>query len=118
MFSQKEIKMERIVEHPILGALKREREVTVTVDGKPYTVMEGEMIAAALSAHGIRVFRYTNKRHEPRSIYCGIGRCTDCVMIVNGIPNVRTCVTPIEADMVIETQHGIGQWGGGSHGKD
>jgi NADH dehydrogenase/NADH:ubiquinone oxidoreductase subunit G len=32
-------------------------------------------------------------------------------MIVNGIPNVRTCVTPVEEGMVIETQYGKGKWG-------
>ena len=74
------------------------------------------MIAAALMAHGKKTFRYTNRRSEPRSLFCGIGRCTDCVMVVNGVPNVRTCVTPVEAGMIIETQQGIGHWGqGGNH---
>lgn len=103
--------MERIVEHPILGPLASGRSVTITVDGEPLQAREGEMIAAALTAAGKKVFRYTDKRHEPRGIYCGIGRCTDCVMIVNGVPNVRTCVTPVEAGMIIETQRGIGHWG-------
>ena len=73
------------------------------------------MIAAALIANGVEVFRYTQRHHHPRGIYCGIGRCTDCVMIVNGIPNVRTCVTPVEEGMVIETQHGVGNWKGSEH---
>jgi predicted molibdopterin-dependent oxidoreductase YjgC len=65
------------------------------------------MIAAALLAAGIRVHRYTTKRREPRGIFCGIGQCTDCVMVVNGVPNVRTCVTQVEKGMVIETQRGL-----------
>jgi len=109
--------MARITEHPILGPLETVREVAIYVDGEKIIAREGEMIAAALTAKGKRVFRYTGKRHEPRGIYCGIGRCTDCVMIVNGVPNVRTCVTPVEEGMVIETQQGIGHWGeGGDHG--
>ena len=40
-------------------------------------------------------------------IFCAIGRCTDCVMIVNGVPNVRTCVTPLEEGMQIQTQYGV-----------
>jgi len=28
-------------------------------------------------------------------------------MIVNGKPNVRTCVTPLEAGMQVETQYGV-----------
>ncbi len=65
------------------------------------------MIAAALLAGGIRVHRYTTRRREPRGIYCGIGQCTDCVMVVNGVPNVRTCITQVEEGMVIQTQRGL-----------
>lgn len=103
--------MARIIDHPILGPLKTVKEITIFVDGKEMKARDGEMIAAALIANGKKIFRYTNDRHEPRGLYCGIGRCTDCVMIVNGIPNVRTCVTPVEDGMVIETQQGIGHWG-------
>jgi predicted molibdopterin-dependent oxidoreductase YjgC len=105
--------MSRIIEHPILGPLKAAEEVSIVVDGDKLTARKGEMIAAALIANGKEIFRYTNERNEPRGLYCGIGRCTDCVMIVNGIPNVRTCVTPVEEGMIIETQQGIGYWGQG-----
>jgi aerobic-type carbon monoxide dehydrogenase small subunit (CoxS/CutS family) len=74
---------------------------------------KGEVIAAELIASGKSYFRKTIKVHEPRGIYCGIGRCTDCVMTVNGVPNVRTCVTEVEEGMVIETQMEYGAWGGG-----
>jgi len=98
----------RVVSHPILGDLPPARTVRIQVDGKTILAREGETIIAALLAAGIRVNRYTQKRHEPRGIFCGIGQCTDCVMVVNGIPNVKTCVTPVADGMVIETQHGLG----------
>lgn len=100
----------RILEHPILGPLEEVKMVTIIVDGKPVEAREGEMIAAALIATGKQYFRKTIKLHEPRGIYCGIGRCTDCVMTVNGVPNVRTCITSVEPGMVIETQMGYGTW--------
>lgn len=100
----------RILEHPILGPLKEAKTVTIIVDGEKIKAQEGEMIAAALIATGKQYFRKTIKTHEPREIYCGIGRCTDCVMTVNGIPNVRTCITQVEEGMVIETQIGYGKW--------
>ena len=103
--------MQRIVEHPILGLLPEIEMVTITVDGECIQARKGEMIAAALTAAGKSYFRRTIKTGEPRGIYCGIGRCTDCVMKVNGIPNVRTCVTAVEDGMVIETQMGFGTWG-------
>jgi len=102
--------MQRIIDHPVLGPLPEVKMVRIIVDGEPLMAREGEMIAAALIATGKKYFRKTVKTHEPRGIYCGIGRCTDCVMTVNGIPNVRTCVTPVEEGMVIETQMGYGVW--------
>lgn len=99
----------RIWNHPILGKEKVSDTVNIIVNGKTLQAKKGEMIAAALMANGIRVHRYTAKRRETRGIYCGIGQCTDCVMIVNGIPNIRTCIVPVEEGMIIETQHGIGK---------
>lgn len=101
----------RIFEHPILGQQNAGKTVTITVDNKKIKAREGEMILAALLGAGIRVNRFTSKYNQPRGLFCGIGQCTDCVMVVNGIPNVRTCVTPVEEEMIIETQYGRGKWG-------
>ena len=100
----------RITEHPILGRAKTQKEVTIEVDGRHIPAYEGEPIAAALMAAGVKVFRRTAKRLEPRALFCAIGRCTDCMMIVDGRPNVRTCITPVESGMRIETQEGLGKW--------
>jgi len=104
--------MTRIDRHPILGEKEERKKVQIIVDGAKMTAYEGDMIAPALIANGIKTFRYTKRHNKPRGIYCGIGRCTDCVMTVNGIPNVRTCITPVEDGMVIETQRGVGSWEG------
>ena len=105
---RKEIVMSvRVNEHIILGDQEETKTVTITVDGKPLQAREGEMILACLIANGIIVNRYTTKRNEPRGLFCGIGQCTDCAMIVNGKPNVRTCITPVKEGMVIQTQHGF-----------
>ena len=103
----------RIEKHPILGELPTPRIVHIFVDGKKYSAFEGEMVAAALMANGITTFRHTHRFHKPRSIFCGIGRCTDCMMVIDGMPNVRTCITPVRDGMVIETQEGVGKWGVG-----
>ena len=97
----------RVTSHPVLGQLVQARMLRITVDGRVLAAREGETIAAALLAEGIRVNRLTKKRHEPRGLFCGIGQCTDCVMVVNGVPNTRTCVTPVADGMVIETQVGL-----------
>lgn len=99
----------RIKHHQILGHLPRKRIVEITCDGQKIKAREGETIAAALIASGKRVFRYSVEKNEPRSLFCAIGRCTDCVMTVNNMPNVRTCVTLVEDGMDIKTQIGLGK---------
>jgi len=102
--------MMRITKHPILGPAPDKKEIMIEVDGKAIPAKIGEPIAAALMANSIIVFRYTEKKSEPRGVFCAIGRCTDCVMTVNGVPNIRTCVTPVQEGMKIQTQHGLGKW--------
>ena len=98
----------RILRHPVLGDLPRSQTVTIYVDGRPVPAREGEPIAVALLAAGRRVLRHTDRRREPRGIFCAIGRCTDCAMTVDGRPNVRTCITPVRDGMRVETQEGKG----------
>lgn len=100
----------RVIDHPILGELEKKRVVKITVDGRSLEAFEGEPIIAALLAHKIRLCRRTKKNKRPRFLFCGIGRCTDCVMIVDDIPNTRTCITPVREGMRIKTQVGRGEW--------
>ncbi len=100
----------RVIEHPILDELDISKQVTIYCDGKPVQALEGEVVASALINAGIRSFRTTPKRGEKRGIFCAIGRCTDCMMIVDGIPNTRTCITPVHDGMQVRTQHGLGSF--------
>ncbi len=97
----------RIQKHPILGEFQKGELVTFTLDGKEMQGYEGEPIAAALRAAGVMTHRYTSRFGKPRGVFCAIGRCTDCVMIVDGKPNIRTCVIPLKAGMKVQTQYGI-----------
>jgi predicted molibdopterin-dependent oxidoreductase YjgC len=99
----------RIAKHPILGSARRRQEVVIMVDGKAIKAIKGEPIASALLAAGITTFRKTQKMREPRGYFCGLGLCTDCMMIVDGRPNTRTCVTFVRNGMKVETQIGLGK---------
>ena len=98
----------RVTDHPILEDPENQRRVTIYFDGRPLEAVEGEPIAAALLSNGVRAFRRTVRLNEPRGVFCAIGRCTDCMMIVDGQPNVRTCVTPVREGMRLESQIGLG----------
>lgn len=76
----------------------------IKIDGNRIMARKGQSIAEALLAAGFRVFRKT-KRNAPRGLYCGIGICYECRMTVNSIPNIRTCMTPVEPGCDISTQY-------------
>lgn len=96
----------------ISAGVERGPQVEIEVDGERITAFEGETIATTLLAAGKQNFRHTTKQNAPRGIFCGMGLCFDCVMTVNGVPNVRTCVTPVEGGMKIQTQD-QSTWTGG-----
>lgn len=97
----------RLTRHPILE-FDRGREIEFEFDGRRLLGFEGESIAAALHANDIRVFRESVRRKRPRGFFCAIGRCSSCLMTVDGIPNIMTCVTPLREGMRVETQRGKG----------
>lgn len=78
-------------------------------DGRMLRAYEGESVAAAILASGARILRVTRKRQEPRSLFCGIGVCQECRMVIDGRPNVRACQTPARPGLVVKTQHGLGE---------
>jgi len=100
--------MQYVSDHPILGKGEA-KELTIFFDGKPVKGYEGQTVAAILMENGVRTFRYTAKRREPRGLYCGIGQCTDCIMIIDGVPNTKACMTFAKEGMRTETQHGNGK---------
>lgn len=97
----------RIEEHPIL-TFSHGAKVTFTFNGQPMEGYEGESIAAALHANGVVELGKSAEIHRPRGFYCAIGNCSSCIMVVNGVSNVKTCITPLKAGMKIETQNGKG----------
>lgn len=98
----------RINEHPIIH-FKRGKKIKFTFDGKELEGYEGESIAAALHASGVKVLGHSIFKKRPRGFYCAIGNCSSCLMKVNGEPNVRTCITELKEGMVVETQEGKGR---------
>lgn len=98
----------RIKEHPILN-FDRGAKVSFTYNGETYQGYEKETIAAALHAAGVKVLSHSHKLKRPRGFYCAIGNCSSCLMKVNGVYNVRICVTPLKEGDVVEKQEGRGE---------
>ena len=79
--------------------------VRLVVDGVEVDAFDGETIATALLASGTRATRRTPRYGSLRGLFCGMGVCFDCVVTVDGRPNVRACVTPVVAGAVVSTRH-------------
>jgi predicted molibdopterin-dependent oxidoreductase YjgC len=79
--------------------------VTIVLDGEPVEAYEGETVAAVLLARG-EIATRTTARGEPRGIFCGMGVCFDCLMIVDGVPNTRACMTWVSEGLDARRQEG------------
>jgi len=75
----------------------------IEVNGRKLRAQKGQTIAEALLANGFKLFRKT-RNDAPRGFYCGMGVCYECRMIVNGMPNVRTCMTLATPGCKVTTQ--------------
>lgn len=97
----------RIEQHPILE-FKTTDPIPFVFDGRPLFGQAGDTIASALHAAGVSVLSHSIELHRPRGFYCAIGNCSSCHMTVDGVANVKTCITPLKAGMVVLTQPGKG----------
>ena len=79
-------------------------KISLTFDGKPCQGAQGQTIAGVLMENGIRTFRH-GLDGKPSGVYCGMGQCFQCRVVVNGEPNVRACKTLAKAGDVILTQN-------------
>lgn len=91
-----------------LEPLDPARAVRFRFDGQELEAGPGEMLSAALHAGGLRVLRTTSRLGEPRGLFCNMGICFECLVEVDGQPNVRACQTVVRAGMQVRTQHGAG----------
>ena len=83
----------------------RGRPIAFTLGRRRIRAFEGETVGAALHAAGERVLMRSIKYHRPRGLFCNAGKCASCLMRVDGVPNVRACVTPAEDGMKVEPQN-------------
>lgn len=87
----------------LLPRVQRGRPIQISVNGNLIDAYEGETVAVALLAAGISPFRLSQKYKEPRSLYCGMGICYECLVTINGLHAQRACITLVQGGMMIET---------------
>ncbi len=73
--------------------------------GKTVKAHAGDTVASALYRSGQRIFTRSFKYHRPRGLLCLSGKCPNCLVNVDGVPNVRACVMPVRAGMRVRYQN-------------
>jgi predicted molibdopterin-dependent oxidoreductase YjgC len=86
---------------------RSEALVHFSFNGTALSAVAGTSVAAALWAAGQRALRITHSG-EPRGIFCGMGVCFDCLVEIDGRPNVRACRVAVAEGMRVRTQQGAG----------
>jgi predicted molibdopterin-dependent oxidoreductase YjgC len=81
-------------------------EVKFFFNDQEVTGLTGQSVGAALLANGNRILRNTRFNEKGRGVFCGIGVCFDCLVVIDGITNQRACITEIKSGMRVQTQVG------------
>jgi sarcosine oxidase subunit alpha len=79
-----------------IAGIARPAEISFTFEGASVSAPEGESLAAALWAAGIR--RLGEGPNAPRAAFCMMGVCQQCLVRVEG-RLVQSCLTPVRAGM-------------------
>lgn len=90
----------RITQHPILAVPDAPR-FAFSWSGQELSARQGETIASALFANGVRVFGHHTKDGAPQGIFCANGQCAQCTVIADGLA-VKSCMVPVTPGMRVE----------------
>lgn len=99
------IPIRRRLPENLTPGLDRSRTVTIEFDGQPIEAYAGDTVAAAIYGAGLRLFSRSFKYHRPRGLLCCSGRCPNCLVSVDGTPNVRACMTPVADGMRVASEN-------------
>ncbi len=86
-----------------IKGIKRQEEVKIKVNGQEVIAYESETVLSVLIANGFKVFRKSAVENEYRGGFCGMGVCYDCLVTINGVPQLRSCMYYVKEGMEIET---------------
>ncbi len=95
----------RIRRHPVLSPLP-DCWVSFTFNGREMTGREGEMVSSAVFANGEHIFGHHHKDRGAQGIFCANGQCSQCTLIINGVP-LKSCIVPLEEGMIVQSVEGL-----------
>ena len=78
--------------------MTRDAPLRFTWSGRILEAREGDSIAASLAAHGI-VHLGASRTGRPRGVFCGMGACHECLVVVDGRRSERACMVEVRDGM-------------------
>ena len=85
--------------------MPRGAPITFDFEGRTLRANDGQPVAVALHAAGIKVLGRSSKYHRPRGFFCLDGHCASCYLRIDGRPNRRACMTPVREGLRCERQN-------------
>ena len=85
-----------------IAAHTRGAAVEFRFDGHVVTAYEGESVACALFAAGIRTLRRSPRTGSARGMFCLMGSCQECVVSIDGC-RVAACQEPARAGLAVRS---------------
>ncbi|HPR21635.1 MAG TPA: 2Fe-2S iron-sulfur cluster-binding protein, partial [Candidatus Sabulitectum sp.] len=77
-----------------------------TFNGRDMMGSEGEMVSSAVFAGGERIFGHHHKDGGAQGLFCANGQCSQCTLIIDGIP-LKSCIVPLAEGMEVRTVEGL-----------
>ena len=77
--------------------------IPIVFEARTLLAEPGQSLAAALAAGGVLALRQT-ATGAMRGVFCGMGICQDCLVVVDGVPSQRACMLKVTAPMTVARQ--------------
>ena len=79
--------------------------ILFTWNGNEIAAKPGDTVASALYRSGLRTFTYSYQHGRPRGLLCLTGSCPNCMVNVDGVPNMRSCTLPARSGLSVLSQN-------------
>ncbi|MCD4721744.1 MAG: (2Fe-2S)-binding protein, partial [Desulfobacula sp.] len=88
--------------------INRAKPISFSWEGQSFTGFEGDSVASALFANGVKIFSRSLKYHRPRGLYSMDGESANTLVNINGECNARSETTPLSEGARVTAQN---YWG-------
>ena len=85
-----------------MDAPARGAAIEFRFDGRTIAACEGESVACALFAAGVRTLRTSPRTGAARGMFCRMGSCQECVVTVDG-ERLAACQVPARAGLDVKS---------------